>query len=198
MTVSFTGVLPEGWEFKWQEADVNWNGIGAEHNLSEIITVANNTGARLTKKFLIKAVYIGTSGSISGTISYAGTNTGTIIIQVFENADFSGTPSYSTTIVNPGIYTLTGLVAGTYYCHAFMDINGNSEYNPATDPYGQYFNLINLAADQNIVGINIDLIDPPVPGGGGGGGGVIVGPLALVLSGLLSWLKKRKLFVKQV
>jgi hypothetical protein len=54
MTVSFTGVLPEGWEFKWQEADVNSNGIGAEHNLSETITVANNTGVRLTKKFLIK------------------------------------------------------------------------------------------------------------------------------------------------
>ncbi|MBI4710124.1 MAG: M6 family metalloprotease domain-containing protein [Nitrospirae bacterium] len=93
--------------------------------------------------------------SMSGTISYSGTVTGRIYIEVFNNPSFTGTAVYSTTIPQPGTYRMRGLLPGTYYVRSYRDTNRNRQYNTG-EPYGTY-GTVTINPGSNVTGINITL-----------------------------------------
>ncbi|MBI5194699.1 MAG: M6 family metalloprotease domain-containing protein [Nitrospirae bacterium] len=93
--------------------------------------------------------------SMSGTISYSGSATGRIYIEVFTNPAYTGTPAYSTTIAAPGLYRMRGMLPGTYYVRSYRDANRNRQYNTG-EPYGTY-GAVTLNAGNTTAGINITL-----------------------------------------
>ncbi|MDO9574415.1 MAG: hypothetical protein Q7I94_05410 [Candidatus Contubernalis sp.] len=196
MIVSWnTANLPAGKTCTWQEADSSWNGTGPVYNLTDSpaqISFANTTGDLVTKRYLVKAVLAASTGSISGTVSYSGATTGTVYIGLFTQPQYSSvTPTYWTTILSPGSYSITDISSGEYYVGAFRDTNGNGTLNEASEPFGAYTdNPIGISGGENITAVDIVLTDPSSDGGGGGGGPV--GPLAAGVSALLVWWKRRK------
>jgi hypothetical protein len=99
--------------------------------------------------------------SVSGNVTYAGSQTGDIYVEAFMGSGCGdmGVPGYAI-IVNPGPYNIN-IPTGTYYICAFRDVNDNG-IKDNNEPSGSYqYNPINLAHDKvNESNINITLYDP--------------------------------------
>ena len=96
--------------------------------------------------------------SISGNISYGGSKTGRIYINV---NGFDGYQTYKGTSISPtGAYTIRGVTAGSYRLYAWRDHIGQGAKN-ASNPNG-YSGIINVVSS-NVTGVNITLIDPSAP-----------------------------------
>ncbi|MDI6782287.1 MAG: hypothetical protein QME49_09335, partial [bacterium] len=70
----------------------------------------------------------GDTGTITGSINYSGTKTGTLRIGVFNNPEFSGEPVYRTKIptpVFPQSYAIPVIGSATYYVGAYLDTDNN-------------------------------------------------------------------------
>ena len=98
------------------------------------------------------------AGSISGTVSYSGTETGMIVVACLEEGtseiDLMSTPA--TTIDVPGAYTITGdtLVDGmNYWCMSLMLIGMSAE---SGNPAGIHPSVVNLI-DGSATGVDITL-----------------------------------------
>jgi hypothetical protein len=78
------------------------------------------------------------SGSISGTISYSGSQNNPVDIGVFDSPNIGpdSQPLYTTQISGPGAYAISNLPDGTYYVGAIMTQDTNNIQQ--TDPYGMY------------------------------------------------------------
>lgn len=123
-------------------------------NIEVNVTNANVTGQNFTGNALT---------TVSGTISYSGTQQGATYIGLFTSSNFSGAPAYSTQISSPGTgaYTIENIAPGTYYAAAFMDVNGDQQWQQDTEPSGQYSgNPFTLTAGQQKTGVNITLKEP--------------------------------------
>lgn len=101
------------------------------------------------------------TGSISGTISYSGTQTGTIDVGAFTDPNFSGEPDYFVEDISLGDYTLSNLPDGTYYIASVMVTD---EEIKKTDPWGVYGTLENpipvtITGAGSEPGIDITLVD---------------------------------------
>jgi uncharacterized protein (DUF2141 family) len=87
------------------------------------------------------------SSFVSGTVSYYGAQTGALVIQLFLDSGFTGTATNTRTIEAPvsfpAAYTFgdpvgpdtRGVIPGTYYERAFVDVNGNG-IPDASEPLG--------------------------------------------------------------
>ena len=76
--------------------------------------------------------------SISGSVNYAGRQPGPVVVQLYENAAFQGTPVRNVTIaaVTRGVeFTTSGLPGAAYYVRAFKDFDGNGAPG-AAEAYG--------------------------------------------------------------
>ncbi|MFZ4396655.1 MAG: DUF2341 domain-containing protein, partial [Kiritimatiellia bacterium] len=70
-----------------------------------------------------------TTATISGSVSYAGTQPGSIRVFAVTNSGSWSSP-WSTTISDPGAYSLTGLPTQvTYWVRAYVDANANGSNN---------------------------------------------------------------------
>ncbi len=111
-------------------------------------------------------------GSVSGTVSYSGSQTGNILIGLFADPQFKvmatntfNAVSGGTSVPAPGIFTIQGIPDGTYYIGAFRDSNGNSAYDDG-EAFGYYdINAsevipIVLSGGNSITGTNITVYDP--------------------------------------
>jgi len=101
-------------------------------------------------------------GSISGTISYTGTQTGKIYGVSFFDPSLTGPSTPPFPISNaPGSYYFIDCPSGTFYITAFMDSNGNGEYDD-TEPYGIHGapDPVTVSPNEETPNINILLIDP--------------------------------------
>jgi hypothetical protein len=82
------------------------------------------------------------AGSISGTVSYSGSRTGTLYVALFNSPVITPGqegPGYVTQINNPGVdtaYTISGVPDGTYYVGAIK--TNNTDAIQKEDPYGMY------------------------------------------------------------
>jgi hypothetical protein len=124
--------------------------------------------------------------SISGLVTYEGTmyrdGEFPVYIGVFDTTAFdpTSTPDHDRTGTWP--YDLEfafstiddGLVAGTYYVGAFLDVNSTGLYEPLTDPAGLYGGAspvpVTLADGEDAMGLIVRTDDPgalatPLPGG---------------------------------
>lgn len=103
-------------------------------------------------------------GSISGTISYAGTQTGKIYMRGFIDSSLTGPCSPPVLVSNePGPYSLVA-PSLTLYITAFIDCNENGECDD-TDPSGKYGAPDPVTVEPGVDTPNIDitLVDPTVP-----------------------------------
>ncbi|MFH1896762.1 MAG: carboxypeptidase regulatory-like domain-containing protein [Candidatus Desantisbacteria bacterium] len=97
--------------------------------------------------------------SVSGTISYAGTKTGMIYIQLFNSQDFSGQPAYQKVINRIGDYMVSNIYYGTFSAMAFLDINGDGQ-KTSGEPAGIYPDPIISSYNVSVTNANIVLTDP--------------------------------------
>ncbi|MBI5049584.1 MAG: M6 family metalloprotease domain-containing protein [Nitrospirae bacterium] len=101
--------------------------------------------------------------SISGTISYSGTKTGTIYVLAYTNRGFLGTPAYSTSLSTPGAYSINNVSSGTYYILSYRDSNGDGKRQPF-ETYGLYGSpgspTAVVVSGSSVTGVNITLYDP--------------------------------------
>ncbi len=99
-----------------------------------------NTGdpfTRITQRSLFVTQATAT-GSISGTISYTGSQTGPVYIQAWQSdPTLYGNPDYLTSISSAGSYVLPNLPDGTYYLDSYMDSNENG-VRDENEPRGVY------------------------------------------------------------
>ncbi len=110
--------------------------------------------------FLTSVTMAQTPGSISGTIFYSGSQTGTIYVVAYE--DPSTPPPYRTSISEPAPYTLN-VFPGTYILRAFMDINGNGIKDwdePIGEPIGRNWTSITVGEGEDVTGVDIALTEP--------------------------------------
>jgi uncharacterized protein (DUF2141 family) len=108
-----------------------------------------------------------TSYSISGTVSYAGNDTGPVYLLLFNtgNQCGGGCSSNGGTLVRlsagSSTYTIRGLQSGTYTVSAFMDTLGTGQPNVSADPSGSSA-TINITSSNITTGANVTLTNPTV------------------------------------
>jgi hypothetical protein len=99
-----------------------------------------------------------TTGTVAGTVSYTGTQTGSIYVTLISSTGGVGIPG--TTLAAPGPFTITGVPPGTYSLSAAMDVVGNLDSN-ANAPTATLAALIESDGDA-LTGLNLTLADPAV------------------------------------
>ncbi|MFH1227498.1 MAG: fibronectin type III domain-containing protein [Planctomycetota bacterium] len=102
------------------------------------------------------ATTLGPVYSVSGAITYTGSKTGRIYIEVVQ----SGNTNYGTSIAAPGAYTIRGVPPGTYTLSARRDHLGSGIDN-ASNPNGTATSFTITTA--NVTGKDITLTDPTAP-----------------------------------
>lgn len=103
------------------------------------------------------------TGTITGTVEYTGTVTGTHLVWIGVLTSTEGFPPVATASRSgPGAYTIGDVAEGVYYISAYLDADDSGgNPNPAIDPIGSYaFNPITLTAGAVISAVNIVLMDP--------------------------------------
>ncbi len=112
------------------------------------VTVSGTNAA--AEQFIAKFLY-----SVSGSVSYSGTKTGRVYINVYgQNGEDTGR---GTSISAPGAFTIRGIAPGTYILKAFRDNMGTGARN-ASNPYGESATV--TVATSNVTGKNIILTNP--------------------------------------
>jgi len=144
------------------EFTVNGN-VGDATNLNFTVCTLSDTGGQPIPTNSINGS-LSVGYSISGTLTYAGTETGkTAYIGVFDNANFEGEPVVGGMIedfTSGDGYTVAGLANGTYYVGAYLDINDNDDLDPI-DPFGAYgAPTAVVITDSNVTEKNITLVQP--------------------------------------
>jgi len=114
----------------------------------------------LASLFLLNS-YLYSVGSISGTISYSGEQTGLVFIALWTTQDiFNTSPSTYTFLTSTGSYTWSDIEDGTYYAAAVISTQGNIQ---KYDPWGVYGSTSNLLpiniSGNNVSGVDITLVD---------------------------------------
>ncbi len=104
----------------------------------------------------------GLAGSISGTVSYTGSATGTIVVVAFADTTMRSNPAMYAAIDSPGAYTMSNLADGTYYLVSFM--THSFDMVNVTDPWGWYgtagsLSGVIISGNNNVTGVNISLAD---------------------------------------
>jgi hypothetical protein len=123
-----------------------------------------------------------TSYSISGTVSYSGSNTGRIYINVLPQTCPDCSASIGTSIASPGAFTIRGLPPGDYQLTAWMDNMGTGARN-YSNPSG-WFGPVTITSS-NVTSVSISLTDSA-------GGSVATTPTGLTVfpgngSALIFW-----------
>jgi hypothetical protein len=107
------------------------------------------------------------SYSISGTVSYAGNDTGPVYVLLFNtgNTCGGGCSANGGTLVKlssgSGGYTIRGLQNGSYTVSAFMDTLGTGQPNVSADPSGSSA-TVNINSSNVTTGAGITLTNPTV------------------------------------
>ena len=120
-------------------------------------TVIMNADMSVTAKFDFVASPI---ASVSGTVSYAGTNDGRVYLRLTPSG-FPG-PFSGTSIAAPGPFTIRGVRPDLYTLETYMDHrNPESGVRNASNPSGSV--VVNVFSP-GVTGVNVILVDPPAPG----------------------------------
>jgi hypothetical protein len=181
-TDSNTNGLPDWWEIHWFGSITNLMGNGDYDNDSLVNsneykwgtcpTNSDTDADGFTDGFEVQA---GTNprdpnsrpiDNISGNVSYAGGQTGTIYF-LAVTASNSWSTNISVILATPGAYALTNLTICTnYWFKAFRDSNSNGAMDSAEAKGAYATNPVYLANTNNVSGINITLADPDSDGDG--------------------------------
>jgi hypothetical protein len=129
------------------------------------VVVSNLNGASTSSVATLSVlVNPGDAVSISGEISYVGSETGLVLVAAFTNAAMDHAPVAFVEQATPGPYVLSNLFAGTYYVGAVMLLEPmpDADHIRYSDPWGMYASTTNLvpivaSEGQVVVGIDVTL-----------------------------------------
>jgi len=126
-------------------------------SLTLLVTVSDSASdTPASQSYTINIVNPAAGYNVSGTVSYTGTKTGWIYLQLKNNnCDNCGQPGIA--IPAKGTYTIKGVPAGTYALKAFMDPFYYGAQN-ASDPTGSVSNITVSSGD--VSGANVTLTNP--------------------------------------
>lgn len=109
---------------------------------------------------------------VTGAATYAGTRTGSLVLEFWSSASFTGHPVASR-VIPTGVGSYDVAVAGglPYYVRAFIDANGDFALQPdeprgVYGPAGQGAEQVYAPAGQTLVGIDLLLKDPGLAASG--------------------------------
>ena len=128
---------------------------GVTEGISETDVLGNprvkNTGVDL-------GAYEHESGTVTGRISYAGQQTGAIILQVYTESSLTDIAPSQFKFTEIGSYTINGLPIDDFYLRAFVDENNNDRLDE-TEDRGTYPSIpVSLITDRADVNIAIHAI----------------------------------------
>jgi len=91
----------------------------------------NTSAGEPFNRTLRRSLFLGDPiGSISGEVFYEGKQQGKVYVQAWiDDPAMRGDPAYQVVINQPGSYSLEALPDGTYYLAAYLDSNGNGEFD---------------------------------------------------------------------
>ncbi|TET64739.1 VWA domain-containing protein, partial [Candidatus Aerophobetes bacterium] len=126
-------------------------------------TTGGSSFTRITTRSLFVAPAAAT-GSISGTISYSGSQVGPVYIQAWQgDPTMYGNPDYLTSISSPGPYILSNLPDSGYYLTSYMDSNENGirDENEPRAVYGlpHMPSTVIVSGGNQISGIDITIVE---------------------------------------
>ncbi len=106
------------------------------------------------------------AGTISGNISYTGTQTGKIVVVAFADSTFRGSPTATAELNSPGSYLITGVSDGTYYFISIMFTDSTGVIK-LTDPWMVYWaegkiTPVTITGGGNFSGVDMTLVDGTV------------------------------------
>jgi hypothetical protein len=97
--------------------------------------------------------------TVSGTVSYAGTQAGRVYLGLFPTGCTSCQPVAGTSLAVPGPYLLhVGQASGSFSLTAFIDTVGNQQFAAPADPAGS--NTSVMLTGTSLSGVNVTLTDP--------------------------------------
>jgi hypothetical protein len=129
-------------------------------DISFSVTLNDSAGdPSVTQSYTIAIINPAAGYNVSGTISYSGTKTGWIYVEL-NNVNCSGGcgGGLGTAIPGKGAYTIHGVPPGTYSVQAFMDTVGYGAEN-ASDPAGNSSANVTVTTSA-VTGANDTLNDP--------------------------------------
>jgi hypothetical protein len=123
------------------------------------VTVTDSANDSASGSYTIIVINPNAGYTVSGTVSYSGTQTGWVYLELSNSSCNSGcgNSSLGTAISAPGAFTINGVPAGTYTLTAFMDTIGYGAEN-AANPAGSTSNVI--VSDVAVPGVSLTLKDP--------------------------------------
>ena len=144
---------------------------------SQTITNANITNVNFT------ATSVVTSYSISGTVNYSGSKTGTIHVNLMYAG--GGVFGIGTSIASPGSFTIRGVQPGSYQIYAWRDTLNNGVQN-IVNPSGTSAATYNVT-NANITGASVTMTDPASLPAPSTPSGVSVSPLSGGGGAIITW-----------
>jgi hypothetical protein len=126
-------------------------------SITLLVTVSDSASdTPASQSYTINVVNPTAGYNVSGTVSYSGTKTGWIYLQLKnDNCDSCGHPGIA--IPAKEAYSIKGVQAGTYELKAYMDPFNYGAEN-ASDPVGSASNITVSSSD--VSGANVTLGDP--------------------------------------
>jgi hypothetical protein len=138
--------------------------IGGTPTASGIVTLNVSvldvgTGETTSAQYTVNVINPAAAYTVSGTVSYGGTKTGWIYLQLMStNCNGCNSSNLGTAIPVAGAYTIHGVSPGTYTVQAFMDNVGYGAEN-ASNPVGIGASNVTVSSAA-VTGANVTLSDP--------------------------------------
>ncbi len=133
------------------------------YNFTVQVTDSETFPASVNANFTIVINSLPVGYTVSGTVSYSGSKTGQVYLQL-TNSNCSGCnnnqgTSISNTVLTSGggAFTIHGVLPGTYTLQAYMDNVGYGAQN-ASNPTGSASNV--TVVNSNVTGVGVTLTDP--------------------------------------
>ncbi len=158
-----SGSLPPGLNYNNNNNSLNISGTPTTTDTYTFtVQVTDNQGDTASQQFTI---VIGTQPvgyTVSGTVSYGGSKTGFVYLQLNSNNcggcnNNLGTSISEATLKSGGAFTIHGVQPGTYTLQVFMDNLGYGAEN-ASNPTGSVSNV--TVVNANVSGVGVTLADP--------------------------------------
>ncbi len=160
-----SGSLPPGLSYGTNNNAMQISGTPTStgsYTFTAQVTDSEGSPASVSQSYTINITNQPAGYTVSGTVSYSGSKTGFVYLQLVNtncqgcNSN-PGTSISDTTLKAGGAFTIHGVPAGTYSLQAFMDNIGYGAEN-ASNPTGTSSGNINVTG--NKTGVSVTLGDP--------------------------------------
>jgi hypothetical protein len=157
-----SGSTPPGLNFNSNNNSMNITGTPTTtgtYTFTLQVTDNENTPVSVSSSFTIIITNQPVGYTVSGTVSYGGSKTGRVYLQLASNncGGCNNNLGTSISLTSGGAFTIHGVQPGTYTLQSFMDNLGFGAEN-ASNPTGSVSNV--TVVNANVSGVSLTLTDP--------------------------------------